>query len=137
MDTSEKDGREIESGALPSATVQAESTADDDAAVFIPHIQPQLTSAPSFQTGASPCSAVWLCHSELTNKSNASFICASTIDILIVLATESRSCALFNDDELFAVVLESFGAPFVICRCVKGTCGWREREYRKRKQRGR
>lgn len=30
-----------------SATVQTESTADGDAAVFIPHIQPQLTSAPS------------------------------------------------------------------------------------------
>lgn len=35
---------------FPSATVQTESTADGDAAVFIPHIQPQLTSAPSFHT---------------------------------------------------------------------------------------
>lgn len=33
-----------------SATVQTESTADSVAAVFIPHIQPQLTSAPSFYT---------------------------------------------------------------------------------------
>lgn len=72
MDTSEKDGREIESVALPSATVQAESTADGDAAVFIPHIQPQLNSP------------------QLTNKSNASFIRASTIDIIIVLLTEAH-----------------------------------------------
>lgn len=33
-----------------SATVQTESTADGVAAVFIPHIQPQLTSAPSLYT---------------------------------------------------------------------------------------
>lgn len=91
MDTSEKDGREIESVALPSATVQAGSTADGDAAVFTPHIQPQLTSAPSLQTGANLCTTVWVCHSELTNKSNASFIRASTIDILIDRSALMRS----------------------------------------------
>lgn len=41
----EGDGRECSSVGFLSATVQTESTADGDAAVFIPHIQPQLTSA--------------------------------------------------------------------------------------------
>lgn len=58
MTMSEKDGREIESVAFPSATVQAESTADGDAAVFILHIQPQLTSAPSLYTGEHLCTRV-------------------------------------------------------------------------------
>lgn len=42
--------RALNSVAFPSATVQTKSTADGDAAVFIPHIQPQLTSAPSLNT---------------------------------------------------------------------------------------
>ncbi len=41
--------RALNSVAFPSATVQIESTADGDAAVFILHIQPQLTSAPSLK----------------------------------------------------------------------------------------
>lgn len=72
MDTSEKDGREMECVVLPSAPVQSESTADGDAAVLTPHIQPQLTSAPSLETRVNLCTAVWVCHSHLTNKSNAS-----------------------------------------------------------------
>lgn len=42
--------RALKSVGFPSATVQTESTADGDAAVFIPHIQPQLTSASSLHT---------------------------------------------------------------------------------------
>lgn len=42
--------RALNSVGFPSATVQTESTADGDAAVFIPHIQPHLTSALSLHT---------------------------------------------------------------------------------------
>lgn len=69
MNTSEKDGREIGSVAFPSATVQAASTADGDAAVFTPHIQPQLTSASSLHKEKktnNPCTAAWVRHSGLT-----------------------------------------------------------------------
>lgn len=49
----QRDGSEIESANSVDflfAIVQTESTADGDAAVFIPHTQPQLTSAPSLHT---------------------------------------------------------------------------------------
>lgn len=91
MDTSENDGREMESVVLPSAPVQSESTAEGDAAVLTPHSQPQLTSAPSLQTGVNLCTAVWVCHSQLTKNSIALFIRASTIDTLIVRLTEGGS----------------------------------------------
>ena len=42
--------RTLNSVGFPSATVQTESTADGDAAVFIHHMQPHLTSAPSLHT---------------------------------------------------------------------------------------
>lgn len=42
--------RALNSVSFASATVQTESTADGDAAVFIHHIQPHLTSVPSLHT---------------------------------------------------------------------------------------
>lgn len=42
--------RALNNVAFLSAAVQTMSTADCDAAVFIPHIQSQLTSAPSLNT---------------------------------------------------------------------------------------